>query len=85
MERLTPRQREIVELACVEGLSNAELARRLYITYDTVRNHRQRLFERLDLHTMQQVCTLYGRQDERRRRARHRVKRSARIGQARDV
>jgi hypothetical protein len=32
MERLTPRQREIVELACVEGLSNAELARRLYIT-----------------------------------------------------
>jgi PAS domain S-box-containing protein len=48
--QLTPREREI--LRCMaEGLSTAEIARRLAISPATVRNHVQNIFHKMDLHT----------------------------------
>ena len=48
-ERLTPREREVFHLL-VEGRTNAEVARLLFISPKTVDNHRTRLMERLGVH-----------------------------------
>lgn len=47
---LTPRQREVV-LLVAEGLTNAEIARRLWISPGTVRRHLENAFARLEVHT----------------------------------
>ncbi len=47
-ETLTPRQREVLQLAA-EGKTNAEIAARLNISQRTVENHRATLMQRLDL------------------------------------
>lgn len=46
---LTPREREILTLIA-EGLSNQEMAERLYISIKTVQTHRAHIMEKLDLH-----------------------------------
>jgi len=48
--RLTPRQREVLELIA-SGLSTSEIAGRLTLSDDTVRNHVRRLLDQLDVHT----------------------------------
>ena len=48
--RLTPRQREILELIAA-GLSTSEMATRLTISTETVRNHLRSVFKELDVHT----------------------------------
>jgi DNA-binding CsgD family transcriptional regulator len=47
---LTPRQREVL-LLVAEGLTNADIARRLWISPGTVRRHLENVFARLDVHT----------------------------------
>ena len=47
---LTPREREIVELVG-EGLTNAEIAERLWISPGTVRRHLENAFEKLGVRT----------------------------------
>jgi len=47
-ETLTPRQREVLQLAA-EGKTNAEIAARLNISQRTVENHRATLMQRLGL------------------------------------
>ena len=47
-ETLTPRQREVLQLAA-EGKTNAEIAARLNISQRTVENHRATLMKRLGL------------------------------------
>jgi two-component system, NarL family, response regulator NreC len=47
-ETLTPRQREVLQLAA-EGKANAEIAARLHISKRTVENHRATLMRRLSL------------------------------------
>lgn len=47
---LTPREREVVVLVA-EGMTNAEIARRLWISPGTVRRHLENVFEKLELHT----------------------------------
>jgi two-component system, NarL family, nitrate/nitrite response regulator NarL len=48
--RLTPRQREILELIA-SGLSTAEVARELTLSPETVRNHLRNAFRELRAHT----------------------------------
>jgi DNA-binding NarL/FixJ family response regulator len=50
LEKLTPRERQV--LACmVEGLSGAEIDKRLRITRNTVRTHTQNLITKLGVHS----------------------------------
>ncbi|HEY7161977.1 MAG TPA: response regulator transcription factor [Acidobacteriota bacterium] len=49
LERLTPRQREILQLIA-EGRTNKEIAQILKIAVKTVDTHRTQLMERLDIH-----------------------------------
>jgi DNA-binding NarL/FixJ family response regulator len=49
-ELLTPREREIVVLIG-QGLSNQAIAERLTLTLNTVKTHRKRIYEKLDLHS----------------------------------
>lgn len=46
---LTPREREILTLIA-EGLSNQEMAKRLFISIKTVQTHRAHIMEKLGLH-----------------------------------
>ena len=55
LERLTPREREV--LACIgEGLSNQQIARRLYITETTAKTHVSRILTKLDLRSRVQAA-----------------------------
>ena len=49
-ELLTPREREVLALIA-DGLLNKEIANRLKVRVTTVRTHRARLIEKLDIHT----------------------------------
>ena len=51
---LTDREREILALIA-EGLSNQEIARKLYISIKTVQTHRTHIMEKLDLHNRAQL------------------------------
>jgi DNA-binding NarL/FixJ family response regulator len=51
---LTPKEREILQLI-TEGRSSREIADALVISAKTVDNHRQRIMEKLDLHTVAEL------------------------------
>ena len=54
---LTDREEEV--LACMrEGLSNAQVARRLGVTANTVRNHVQRILYKLNVHSKLEAVVL---------------------------
>jgi len=55
---LTPRERDIVELV-LRGYPNALIARELHISPGTVRNHRHRLYAKLDITTEREFFTLF--------------------------
>jgi len=46
---LTPRERQVMSMIAA-GLGNKQIARKLGISVHTVRNHRQRLMDKLDVH-----------------------------------
>jgi PAS domain S-box-containing protein len=48
--RLTPRQREVLELIA-SGLSTSEIAKKLTLSTETVRNHLRSVFRELHVHT----------------------------------
>jgi DNA-binding CsgD family transcriptional regulator len=63
-ERLTPREREILELVAT-GKVNAEIARLLWISPETVRKHLENVYEKLDVHTRTAaVAAAFGRRDD---------------------
>lgn len=62
MNRLTPRQHEVVVARCEFGETRDECAYRLGITPSTVRNHSVDIMRRLGLRSFYEVCTEYGRQ-----------------------
>ncbi|MDH3244834.1 MAG: LuxR C-terminal-related transcriptional regulator [Saprospiraceae bacterium] len=49
-DNLTPRERQIL-LLLSRDLTSKELARSLYISFETVKSHRQRLLRKLDVKT----------------------------------
>jgi DNA-binding NarL/FixJ family response regulator len=50
LEKLTPREREVLDLLA-EGLSGEQIARRLYLSPETVRTHVRNAMEKLDART----------------------------------
>ena len=61
MDRLTPRQVEIVALCCDGDLTGKEIAYRLGVSPDTVKNHKTAIIQRLQARSFHAVCCLYGR------------------------
>jgi len=49
VSRLTPRERQVMSMIAA-GLGNKQIALKLGISVHTVRNHRQRLMDKLDVH-----------------------------------
>ncbi|MBI5470790.1 MAG: response regulator transcription factor [Ignavibacteriae bacterium] len=54
--RMTSREREVIDLIA-EGLSNKEIAKRLYLATDTVKGHVHNILEKLALHTRLEVAS----------------------------
>lgn len=50
LSALTDREREVLDLLA-QGLTNKEMAEKLYITTNTVKRHLKAIFEKLDVHT----------------------------------
>jgi two-component system NarL family response regulator len=62
--RLTEREEQV--LACVrQGWSNAQVAERLGVTANTVRNHVQRILYKLNVHSKLEAIVLTSRADLR--------------------
>lgn len=57
IEPLSPRQREILD-AIVNGLSNADISARLGISLDMVKEHNQKLFEKLGISNRAEAITI---------------------------
>jgi DNA-binding NarL/FixJ family response regulator len=60
LDRLTDRQREVAELVA-EGLSNEEIAQRLFLSLATVKSHLTASMRRLDVRTRTQLAILVNR------------------------
>jgi DNA-binding CsgD family transcriptional regulator len=54
---LTAREREILELIA-EGLTNGAIAKRLFISVNTVRNHVQNVLAKLDAHSKLEALSI---------------------------
>jgi DNA-binding NarL/FixJ family response regulator len=49
-DELTPAQQRVAELAA-DGLTNAEIAGRLYVSVNTVETHLRRIYSKLGIHS----------------------------------
>jgi DNA-binding NarL/FixJ family response regulator len=61
LQRLTRREREIFELL-IRGISNDEIASKLFIARRTVETHRQRIIKKLATHSILEMIRLAARQ-----------------------
>ena len=53
-EALTDRETEVLRLLA-DGLSNAEIAQRLYLSPNTLKAHTQNIYSKLDVHSRVQL------------------------------
>ena len=60
IESLTPREREVLQ-ALADGLSDKEIAERLYVSAGTVRNHVVRVLRKLGVHSRLQALVFAAR------------------------
>ena len=58
LDRLTAREREILELIA-QGLTNQQIASRLTLTLQTVKNHVHRLLSKMDVASRAEAVTVY--------------------------
>jgi DNA-binding CsgD family transcriptional regulator len=70
---LSTRQWETLELAA-EGLPNAQIARRLFITESTVKQHLRKAYSTLGIRNRQEAAGLFGRNDQAGRRSAEEVR-----------
>jgi len=54
VEAITPCELDVLQLMA-EGLSNAEIARRLYLTVNTLKAHTNSIYGKLDVHSRLQA------------------------------
>lgn len=64
-ERLTPREEEVLDLI-VRGLSNHEIAQRLFLSTGSVKNHVTSVLRKFDLQTRTQLLAQYATPDDTR-------------------
>lgn len=57
--KLTKRQLEVLTIMSEEGLSNDEIAERLYITRRTVKNHLQHIYYKLGIFSSREAIVYY--------------------------
>jgi DNA-binding NarL/FixJ family response regulator len=62
LDRLTERQRDVAELVA-QGLSNEEIASRLFLSPATIKSHLTAVMRRLDVRTRTQLAILVNRDD----------------------
>ena len=55
LQRLTPREREVLELLG-EGLTNAQIADRMYVEVSTVKSHVHSILEKLEVHDREEAA-----------------------------
>ena len=70
---LTARQWETLELAA-EGLPNAQIARRLFITESTVKQHLRKAYSALGIRNRREAAGLFGGNDQAGRRSAEEVR-----------
>ena len=58
LDRLTPREREVLALMA-EGLTNAEIAARLQVTFPTAKTHVSAVLQRLDVESREDAVAIY--------------------------
>lgn len=56
-DELSSREREVLELIC-EGLSNKQIAQRLYLSVRTIENHLRRLYQKLEVSSRTEAAVL---------------------------
>jgi DNA-binding CsgD family transcriptional regulator len=56
---ISPREREIIREICL-GLSNQEIANKLYISLQTVKDHTHRIYSKVDVRSRMQLMKLVG-------------------------
>ncbi len=54
---LTDREMEVIR-CCREGLSNSEIADRMFLSVNTVKNHKQRIFAKLDVRSVSELLAV---------------------------
>lgn len=57
LRTLSPREQEVLTLVC-EGLSNKQIAQRLYLSVRTVENHLANIYGKLGVHTRTEAAVL---------------------------
>lgn len=63
LERLSPRQREVVRLVVYGQATNKDVAERLALSMSTVQTHRAKINARLGVHSTQELMALVYRED----------------------
>lgn len=58
LDDLTARELQVAALAA-EGLSNAEIGRRIYLSEDTIKTHLRRVYRKLDIKRRPQLVQLF--------------------------
>lgn len=56
--KFTEKESEIIQYVC-EGLSNKEIAKKLFISEQTVKSHLHKIFAKLDIKNRSQLIKLY--------------------------
>lgn len=64
LDVLTQREREVVNLICL-GFSNKDIAKMLFISEHTVKDHTKKIYPKLGVHSRFELATLVNRQKEK--------------------